>query len=289
MAIRLAMVVLLTATMVGVAPVGVAAVGEAVAAPQARREPAGVPAGAAGDAVPLQQPVPLPRPRPTVQSTVPEPDPAVLAERGACLERLAAVAEVEAEPPAAGQPACQAQDLVRLSAIRLAGGERVAVAAVARIRCTMAEALVAWMRDDVAALAAQAGGRPATLVVDTSYECRPRNRVVGAKISEHGRGNAVDLRGLVLADGRHVGLTDPAADKTLRGALAKSVCARFTTVLGPGSDGYHEDHVHLDLAERRNGMRICKWDVRELPPLPRPRPKEAPAAEPEAESDAEEP
>ncbi|NVO14147.1 MAG: extensin family protein [Rhodoplanes sp.] len=277
MAIRTAvLVLLLTAT----------AVGSAVAAPQARREPARVPEGAAGDAVPLPVVVPLPRPRPiTAPAKPPEPDPKILAERDACLERLAVVAEAEPEPPAAGQPACQAQDLVRLSAIRLAGGERVAVAATARIRCTLAEALVAWMRDDVAALMTPSGGRPATMVVDTSYECRPRNRIAGAKISEHGRGNAVDLRGFVLADGRSVGLTDPIADKTLRSALAKSVCARFTTVLGPGSDGYHEDHVHLDLAERRKDFRICQWDVRDPVPLPRPRPKldAEPDSEPEQE------
>ena len=58
----------------------------------------------------------------------------------------------------------------------------------------------------------------------------------------------------------------------------------FNFVLGPGSDGYHEDHVHVDLADRRSGYRVCQWDVRdkdEKPapgpdavqiPLPRPRP-----------------
>jgi hypothetical protein len=39
-------------------------------------------------------------------------------------------------------------------------------------------------------------------------------------------------------------------------------------VLGPGSDGYHEDHVHVDLAERRGGYRVCEWDVREPPAHP---------------------
>ena len=66
--------------------------------------------------------------------------------------------------------------------------------------------------------------------------------------------------------------------------MRKSVCTRFTTVLGPGSDGYHEDHIHIDLAERRSGYRICQWDIRDLMsgpdsdersadiPLPQPRP-----------------
>jgi hypothetical protein len=45
--------------------------------------------------------------------------------------------------------------------------------------------------------------------------------------------------------------------------LRKSACERFMTVLGPGSDGYHENHVHVDLAKRRHDYRICQWDVRE--------------------------
>jgi hypothetical protein len=39
-------------------------------------------------------------------------------------------------------------------------------------------------------------------------------------------------------------------------------------VLGPGSDGYHEEHIHLDLEPRRNNYKICEWDVREPPPPP---------------------
>jgi hypothetical protein len=57
-------------------------------------------------------------------------------------------------------------------------------------------------------------------------------------------------------------------------------------VLGPGSDGYHEDHVHVDLAVRRGGHRMCQWDVREpapelaasAAPVPLPRPRPLPAA-----------
>ena len=98
--------------------------------------------------------------------------------------------------------------------------------------------------------------------------------------SEHGRGNAVDLRAFVLADGRVVGLTDMTVAKEFRGELRESACHRFTTVLGPGSDGYHEAHIHLDLAERQHGYRMCQWDVREPPvtevavrvPLPTSRP-----------------
>ena len=66
--------------------------------------------------------------------------------------------------------------------------------------------------------------------------------------------------------------------------MLHSVCARFTTVLGPGSDGYHEDHIHLDLMERRNNYRICQWNVWDpmpkiAPMMPAERPEEAPPRE----------
>jgi hypothetical protein len=106
--------------------------------------------------------------------------------------------------------------------------------------------------------------------VDTygSYECRGRNWVADAKLSEHGKGNAIDVRALVLAGGRQIVLTDETASKPLRDNLQDSACHRFTTVLGPGADGHHNNHIHLDILERLNGARICQWDVREPAPAP---------------------
>ena len=96
-----------------------------------------------------------------------------------------------------------------------------------------------------------------------SYECRGFNRVAGAPLSEHGRADALDVRALRLANGRVIGLTDVSIAKDWREGLRTSACAHFTTVLGPGSDSYHEDHIHIDLAERRSGYKLCQWDVRE--------------------------
>ena len=78
--------------------------------------------------------------------------------------------------------------------------------------------------------------------------------------------------------------------RELRETVLHSVCARFSTVLGPGSDWYHEDHIHLDLMERRNNYRICQWDVLDplpqvAPLLPAVRPEEAPPREVAAKSD----
>ena len=95
---------------------------------------------------------------------------------------------------------------------------------------------------------------------------RPQPRARAPQLSEHGRADALDVRDFKLADGRALGLTDVNVDKDWRESIKASACARFSTVLGPGSDGYHEEHIHLDLAERRNNYKICQWDVREPPP-----------------------
>jgi len=126
-----------------------------------------------------------------------------------------------------------------------------------------------------------------------SFECRGRNRVVGAQLSEHGRANALDLRALKLANGQSIALTDRTVSRELRENVLHSACARFMTVLGPGSDWYHEDHVHLDLMERRNNYKICQWNVWDplpqiAPLLPVARPDDAPPREVAAKSDATE-
>jgi hypothetical protein len=127
----------------------------------------------------------------------------------------------------------------------------------------MAEAVANWVREDIAPAALKLGSPLRGVDNFDSYECRGRNRVRGATLSEHGRANALDVRGFRLANGEMVRLTDVSVAKDWREALRASACARFSTVLGPGSDGNHEDHIHLDLAERRGDYKTCEWDVRE--------------------------
>ncbi|MBN8975087.1 MAG: extensin family protein [Rhizobiales bacterium] len=240
--------------------------------------------------------VPLPRPRPVVReeaNTAPtapagEAAPAASdqpAAPSACRLALTdAIAIAPSIPPVKGPGACGGDDLVRLEAVVLSDKRRVAVKPAAILRCRMAAAVADWVRVDVAPLAVGLGTTVSELDNFDSFECRGRNRVVGAKLSEHGRANALDVRGVKLADGRMLSLTDRNAPHDAREKARASVCGRFTTVLGPGSDGYHEDHIHLDLAERRNGYRICHWVVRDgateiATPLPSPRPQDAPPRE----------
>jgi hypothetical protein len=238
--------------------------------------------------------VPLPRPRPAELKALAAPHEPVLRPSttpSACQLRLTpdrAVFKPLGEMSGPGE--CGGPDIVLLERIFAPNKAAIAMSPAATLRCETAEAIVAWVRDDLAARAAALGSALATIENFDSFECRGQNRIAGARLSEHGRANALDIRAFRLKNGEVVHPTDAAVSKDFRLAMRTSVCARFSTVLGPGSDGYHEDHIHVDLAERHSGYRICQWDVREpapngdfalqaaaTVPLPRPRPAAGPA------------
>ena len=235
--------------------------------------------------------VPLPKPRPAEapdkaapaeaeKQVAPEP-PSLSACRRALTDDIAIAPSI---PELHGPGGCGGTDLVRLEAVVLPNKHKVAVTPAATLRCAMASAIADWVRTDVAALAAGQNSEPAVLDNFDSYECRGFNRVPGAHLSEHGRANALDVRAIKLANGQSIELTDRSVPREVRESVLHAVCTRFTTVLGPGSDGYHENHIHLDLAERRNNYRICQWNVWDslpqvAPLLPAERPEDAPPRE----------
>ena len=221
--------------------------------------------------------VPLPRPRPAVLARAaaptlpPEPSP--------CRLRLAAEDRVVFSPlpPLTGPGGCGAPDVVRLDAVVMPDHSRVAMSPPPTLRCSMAAAIGDWVREDIGPAAATFGAPLRSIENYDSYDCRGQNRVQGAKLSEHGKANALDIRSLKLADGKVLHLTDVAVARSFRERIRQTACTRFMTVLGPGSDGYHEEHVHVDLAERHGDYRICHWEMHEPAatvdvPLPRPRP-----------------
>jgi hypothetical protein len=227
----------------------------------------------------------MPRPRPAEAITSHSPQaagPENVATPSDCQIRLKRVAVASALPPIAGPGECAAEDVVELETILLPNKAHVAVTPAATLRCSLAEAIAQWVREDVAPRVRVFDSSLKGLDNYASYDCRGRNRVAGATLSEHGKANALDIRSLKLMNGRVVKLTDPELSRDFRESLRRSACVRFATVLGPGSDGYHEDHIHVDLAERRNAQHLCRWDVHEPDtdnvaaetpvPLPRPRP-----------------
>jgi hypothetical protein len=220
---------------------------------------------AAGVDIAAAQTVPLPRPRPAPAA---EPAPWVEEAPSACRLRLTEeLATAPSIPTLDGPGECAVPDVVRLEAVVLPDGSRVAFTPPATLRCEMAETIVRWVREDVAA-AVQGLGAPLRSIDNyASYHCRGRNNIVGAPLSEHGKANALDIRSLRLANGKVVGLTDPHVGRELRERVRRSACGRFSTVLGPGSDGYHENHIHVDLRERARRYSMCQWEVRDPEPV----------------------
>jgi hypothetical protein len=232
-------------------------------------------------------------------ASLPEKETTTPAAPTVCDQELAKIAVAQPLGALVAPGECGAPDAVRLDSIILPDAGKVAIMPPATLRCTMAQEVAQWVREDVAPAALKLGAPLRGLENLGSYECRGRDRVRGATLSEHGRADALDVHSFKLANGRMVVLADPQAPADFRKAVRASACARFMTVLGPGSDEDHAEHVHLDLEPRRNNYKLCEWDVREpapqaegLPipidevPLPRPRPIEADAAEPSGKQSA---
>ncbi len=128
--------------------------------------------------------------------------------------------------------------------------------APATVNCATARALKRWIRGGVKPAVGRMGGGPVALRVIASYSCRTRNSRPGAKLSEHAKGNAVDVAAIILADGRAISVREDwgrGRKGRLLARLHRAACGPFGTVLGPRSDRYHRDHFHLDVARYRSG------------------------------------
>jgi hypothetical protein len=174
------------------------------------------------------------------------------------------------------------------------------------LACPMISRLDGWIAEVVQPAAEIYFGQQVTQIRSGSFSCRPRNNQPGAKLSEHGYGNAVDVMSFHFADGRDLAVKTgwrgaPEEQDFLREVFL-GACRRFTTVLGPGSDVFHYDHLHLDLARHDpRGLRaICKPILKFTPRLSedgaaqspsvprRPRPPAYTPAPPQAPVDVEE-
>jgi hypothetical protein len=203
----------------------------------------------------------------------PEPRPRGLAARRAAPKSEAEVVLAAVTPPVnpgkplvrskkgsvCGDPAIRGETIPPIPAkmkgcglaepVRVTEIDGIRLSTPATISCETARAMKSWINTGLR----PAFGRknpPAALTVVASYNCRPRNNIPGNPVSEHGRGKAVDIAGVVLASGASVSvLRDYRGSKALR-AAHRAACGPFGTTLGPGSDGRHEDHLHFDIANR---------------------------------------
>ena len=104
----------------------------------------------------------------------------------------------------------------------------------------------------------------AKLYTGPGFVCRGRNGDISAKISEHAKGNAVDIERIELSDGRIISVKDAISaankDYEVLNAVRHAACAYFTTVLGPGANEAHATHFHFDLGQhgKTGTYRICE-------------------------------
>ena len=138
-----------------------------------------------------------------------------------------------------------------------------AVTPAATLACPIVSALDRWIIDAVQP-AAQRWFNSAVVEIKqiSAYSCRGMNGQPGAHISEHAFGNALDIAGFVFADGRKVtvekGWHGTAEEQAFLHDVQLAACDQFTTVLAPGSNVYHYNHIHVDLMRRASGRRICQ-------------------------------
>lgn len=176
--------------------------------------------------------------------------PAARASRGALCGRRGI--EGAPAPSIAGRLAgCGVSNPVRVTAV---SGVRLSQAST--MTCETALALETWVREAVKPTVGRTGGGATSLKVLAHYSCRTRNSRPGAKISEHGKGKAIDIGAIGLADGTEItvlaGWRDRRHRQILRTLHAKA-CGPFGTVLGPEANRYHQDHFHFDTASYRTG------------------------------------
>lgn len=157
----------------------------------------------------------------------------------------------EALAPIPGPGACGIDQPVRVTSV-----SGIAVRQAPTIDCTTARALNDWVRNGVIPAVGRTGGGVARVNVIAHYSCRTRNSKPGARLSEHSFGHALDISGVTLKDGSTLTVLDHWRAREfgrIIKAMHSSACGPFGTVLGPNSDRYHQDHLHLDTARYRGG------------------------------------
>jgi Extensin-like protein C-terminus len=138
----------------------------------------------------------------------------------------------------------------------------VAVSPAATLACPLVSVLDQWIDEAVQPAAMKWFGVPVVEIKQISaYSCRGMNGDPNATISEHAFGNALDIAAFTLADGRKLdvqhGWHGAPEEQAFLHDVQATACDQFTTVLAPGSNAFHYNHIHVDLMRRRNGRHAC--------------------------------
>jgi hypothetical protein len=177
------------------------------------------------------------------------------AEEIACRQRLAELGvKFDNQPPQSDPAGCSIPYPLEIKSL----GKDIGLQPDAEMNCAMAEAAARFAKDVVSPAANKVFGTKLKSISHASaYVCRPRNGT--RKLSEHAFGNALDISSFTLSDGTVVAVEPDPPEKNGRfvSEVRRAACGPFKTVLGPG-DPDHSEHLHFDLAPRRNGGTVCE-------------------------------
>jgi len=216
-----------------------------------------------------------------ISSLRPRPRPPAAAARFAAARRQGASTSTRARPPRGadgpvergicGLRALEGRRLPAITSttrgcgvaepVRLTSVHGIPLSRGARMDCELARAVAQWVDDAMLPAVGRRGGGVAEITVIGEYACRTRNNRPGARISEHGRGMAIDIAGYTLANGDRVTVLDDWRRRPHRSDLHdmyEQACGIFNTTLSPDSDRHHQDHFHFDLARHRGGGTYCR-------------------------------
>ena len=177
-----------------------------------------------------------------------------LTSRGVVFERAGAVM----------QEGCQLSGAIKLATVATPFGD-VGISGKPTMLCSFGRQFSDWVRDVGAPLTLAYTGQKLTQIeAGQAFACRARYDKPGAIPSEHAKGDAIDIASFVLADNRRIPVKQQDSDiprsRDLLRALRTTACGYFTTVLGPGADSAHENHLHFDTGVHgaTPNYRICE-------------------------------
>ncbi|WP_313899071.1 extensin family protein [Methylobacterium sp. E-041] len=145
--------------------------------------------------------------------------------------------------------------------LKVTGLPDVALPQSATLTCAAAEALARWATEAQVAAERELKQPLTGIAIGTSYECRGQNHDVEAKLSEHAFANGVDVMSFTFAGRPPIAvgaMPEGSAEGRFLDAVRARACGFFRTVLGPGSNAAHANHLHLDERERNAGHRLCQ-------------------------------
>jgi len=153
-----------------------------------------------------------------------------------------AVADITARNPAYGID----------NPVEITNVSGVELSTAAILNCETALKLSEYVENVAIPVIGNTGGGLVEMEVAASYVYRTRNSQRGARISEHALGNAIDISGFVLADGKELVVEEDWGLAMVK-ELHADACGTFGTVLGPEADRFHHNHFHFDTASYRSG------------------------------------